>query len=85
MLSILVRIASLGQITQNNKFAKFSQYLKKEVIDDVDFCTDKHLIFQQVFTIICDKHGQACLKNSKNKSITSLQYIKKVLSDEINF
>ena len=37
ILSILVSITSHAQSTQNNKFAKSFQYLKKEVGDEVDF------------------------------------------------
>ena len=40
---MLVSMASLAQSTQNNKFAKSLQYLKKEVRDKVDFCRDKQL------------------------------------------
>ena len=36
-------MARPAQITQNNKFAKSLQYLKKEVGDEVDFlCNDHH-------------------------------------------
>ena len=42
ILSILVSAASLAQSSQNNKFSKSLQYLEKEVIAKVDFCTDKH-------------------------------------------
>ena len=34
---ILVSMARSAQITQNNKFAKSLQYLKKEVADETDF------------------------------------------------
>ena len=34
---ILVDMARPAQITQNGKFAKFLQYLKKEVGDEVNF------------------------------------------------
>ena len=34
---ILVGMARPAQITQNNKFAKYLEYLKKEVKDEVDF------------------------------------------------
>ena len=37
MLSILMGKASHAQSTQNNKFAKCSQYLKKELRNEVDF------------------------------------------------
>ena len=40
---ILVGMAWPAQITQNSKFSKFLQYLKKEVKDKVDyFCNQRH-------------------------------------------
>ena len=54
ILSILVSVASLAQSTQNNKLAKFLQYLKKEVRDKVDFCKDKLQSIQKVGTDISD-------------------------------
>ena len=40
---ILVDMAWPAQITQNSKFSKFLQYLKKEVKDKVDyFCNQRH-------------------------------------------
>ena len=41
-----------AQITQNNKFAIFLQYFKKELSDEVDFLhADKHLSFPQIDTM----------------------------------
>ena len=37
---ILVGMARPNQITQNNKFGKSLQYLKKEVGDEADFLCD---------------------------------------------
>ena len=65
ILSILLNMASLAQSTQNNKFAKSLQYLKKEVRDKVDFCRDKLQSIQKVGTVISDGCSQACLKYSK--------------------
>ena len=62
---MLVSMASLAQSTQNNKFAKSLQYLKKEVRDKVDFCRDKIQSIQEVGTVISDGCSQACLKYSK--------------------
>ena len=54
-------MARYAQITQNNKFAIFLQYLKKEVGDEVDFLhADKHGSLLQI-----DGDGQAFPKFSK--------------------
>ena len=58
-------MASLGQSTRNNKYAKSLQYLKKEVRDKIDFCRDKLQSIQKVGTVISDGCIQACLKYSK--------------------
>ena len=58
-------MASLAQSAQNNKFAKFLQYLEKEVRDKVDFCRDKLQTIQKVGTVISGRCSQACLKYSK--------------------
>ena len=58
-------MASLAQSTQNNKFAKSLQYLKKEVQDKVDFCRYKLQSIQQIGTTKSDGCSQACLKYSK--------------------
>ena len=41
-----------AQSSQNNKFAKFLQYLKKEVRPEFGFWPDKYQSFLQVNTII---------------------------------
>ena len=52
MLSFLVCGASNAQITQNNMFAISLQYLRKEVIDEVDFLhADKHKSLLQIDTM----------------------------------
>ena len=58
-------MVSLAQSTQNNKFPKSLQRLKKEVGDKVDFCRDKLQSIQKVGTVISDGCSQACLKYSK--------------------
>ena len=58
-------MASPAQSTQNNKFAKSLQYLKKEVRDKVDLCRDKLQSIHKVYTVISDGCSQACLKYSK--------------------
>ena len=62
MLSRLVSMASFGQSTRNNNFAKSLQYLQKEVKDNVDFCRDKFQSIQKVGTLISDGCSQACLR-----------------------
>ena len=51
------------QITQNNKFAVFLQYLKQGVSDEVDFLhTDKHESLLQIDIVILKemvKHSQS--------------------------
>ena len=42
---ILLRIARPANSTQNNKFAKYLQYLMKEVRDEVDFLCNEHYSF----------------------------------------
>ena len=40
---IMVGMARLAQITQNNKFEKYFYYLKEEMRDEVFFfCADEH-------------------------------------------
>ena len=59
-------VATHAQITQNNKFAIYLQYLKKEVRDNVDFLhAEKHESFLQIDTMIFDGHGQALPKFPK--------------------
>ena len=55
-----------SQSSQNSKFVMSLHYLKKEVIDDVDFFhADKHQSFLQGYTIITDGHDEAFSKYSK--------------------
>ena len=54
--------ARLVESTQNNKYAVSSQYLKKELIYEVDvFCMLINMEALQVASIIFDGFGQACL------------------------
>ena len=52
-----------GKVTQNNKFAISLQYLKKDVIDEVEFLqSDKHQSMLQIDTMILMgmvKHSQS--------------------------
>ena len=61
-------MARHAQITQNNKFAIFLQYLQKELSDKVDFLhVDKHENLLQIDNMILmemDKHSQSS-QNSK--------------------
>ena len=65
MLSIMASMASHAQNTQNNKFAKSLQYLKKEVRDEVYFYIDKCQSIQNVGTFILDGCSQVHVKYSK--------------------
>ena len=63
-------VARHVQITQNNRFAIFFQYLKKEVIDKVDFLhADKHESLLQIDTIIL----MGMVKHSEVLKIASSQ------------
>ena len=56
---ILMGIARPGQISENNKFAKAFQYLKKELSYDVDVST--HMInLLQIDNIFSDGFSHAC-------------------------
>ena len=49
------------QSTQNNRFTKFSQYVKENVKDEVDFLPgDKGWMFLQSDTIIFGVCGRTC-------------------------
>ena len=73
------------QITKNNKFAIFLQYLMKEVNDEVDFLhVEEDVGFQQIITMVLIgmvKHSQS---SQNSNFVMSLQYLKQV-RDEVNF
>ena len=53
LLSFKVFVAKYAQITQNNKFAISLQYLKKELINEVDFFhADKHQSFLKLISTL---------------------------------
>ena len=57
---LIVCVPKHAQITQNNKFTIFLQYLKKEVSHEFDFLhADKHGSFLQIYTMIFGGDGQA--------------------------
>ena len=78
-------MARQAQITQNNKFAISLQYLKKEVIDEVDVLhANEHECFLQIDTMILMgmvKHSQS---SESSKFAMPLQYVNKV-GDEVDF
>ena len=54
-------VARHAQTTQNHNVAKYLQYVKKNVKDEVDFLlADKNKRFHQVNAIILGLCGQAC-------------------------
>ena len=60
-LSFLVAIVRHAQSTQNNKFAKHLQYLKKKGSNEVDFLhADKHQTLLKVDIINFGGRGQSC-------------------------
>ena len=53
---------------------------------EADFLpSDKHQRFLQIDTTILGVCGQACPNYQKSKFVISLQYLKKVVSDEVAF
>ena len=59
-------MARHAQITQSNKFSISLKYLKKEVIDEVDFLhADKDENYLQIDTMIFDGDGHAFPKFPK--------------------
>ena len=81
-----MHVARHAQNIKNNKFAISLQYLRKEVIDEVDFLlADNYESLMQTDTMILmgvTKHSQ----NSKNsKFAMSLEYLKKEVRDEVHF
>ena len=78
-------MARQAQITQSNKVA-ILQYLKKEVIDEVDFLhADKHKSFLQLHAMILKWMVKHSLSSQHSKFAMSLQYLKKEVSDEVDF
>ena len=94
ILSFRVCVARHAQITQNNKLLIFLQYLKKEVIDEVDFLhADKYQSFLQLsikvfykvllsLWMVMIKHSQS---TQRNKFAISLQYLKKEVRNGVHF
>ena len=56
---------NLARPTQISKFTKSLLYIKKEVIDEVNFLCNERQSFLQIGTIIFDGCDQARLKYSK--------------------
>ena len=74
------------QITQNNKFANFLQYLKKEVSNEVDFLhVDKHESWLQIDTMILMEMVKHSQSSQNSKFAISLQYLKNKVKDEVDF
>ena len=88
ILSFFMCVTRHAQITQNKKLAIFVQYLKREVNDKVDFLhAGKHENFLQIDTMISLEMEMVKHFHSyqNNKFIMSVQYLKKVVSDEVDF
>ena len=89
ILLFYVCVARQAQITKNNKWATSSQYLKKEVSDEVGFFhSNKHESFLQIVTTIFDGNGQWSSIPELPK-IVSLQCLfnisKKEVRDKLSF
>ena len=79
-------VARHAQITQNKTFAISMQYLRKEVINEVDFLHEgRHGNFLQIDAMILMgmvKHFQS---SQNSKFAMSLQYVKKEVRDKVDF
>ena len=79
-------MASHVLITQNNKFAISSQYIKKEESDEVELLhADKHESLLQIDTMILVgmvKHSQS---SQNRKFAMSSLYLKKEVRDGVDF
>ena len=83
--TIIIGVTRHAQITQNNKFAIFLQYLKKKVSDEVDLLhASKHESSLQIDTMTFDGDSQAFPK-FPIASLQCLQYLKKEVRDEVDF
>ena len=79
-------VASSAQISQNNMFAIFWQYFKREVSDEVDFLlADNHKSLIQIDTIILMGMVNYSQSFQNSKFAMFLQYLKKEVRDEVDF
>ena len=79
-------VASSAQISQNNMFAIFLQYFKREVSDEVDFLfADNHKSLIQIDTIILMGMVNYSQSFQNSKFAMFLQYLKKEVRDEVDF
>ena len=86
IVSLWVCVARHAQRTENNKFTRYSQYLKENVKDEVDFLSiDKCRRFLQSETIILHVCGQAWQNYQNNKFAISLRHVKKEMGDVVEF
>ena len=71
-------MARHAQITQNNKFAIFVQYCKKEVSEEVDFLhAVSHESFPQIDTLILVEMIKHFQSSQNSKFAMPLKYLKK--------
>ena len=76
ILLILVYIARHAQITQNNKFEKSLQYLKRKVRDEVVFCADEHQRFLYFWNLCwCYHFWWAWSGMPKGLKMTNMQHL----------
>ena len=75
-----------AQITQNNEFAIFLQYLKKELTEEVDFLhAGKQKSLLQIDSMILMGIVRYYQSSQNSKFAMSLQYPKKEVKDEAGF
>ena len=86
ILLFLMCVVKHVQITQNNKFAIFLQYLKKELSDEADFLhADEPESSLQIDTMIFERMVEHSQIPQNCKFAMSLQYLKKEVRDEVDF
>ena len=79
-------VARHAQITQNNEFAIFLQYLKKELTEEVDFLhAGKQKSLLQIDSMILMGIVRYYQSSQNSKFAMSLQYPKKEVKDEAGF
>ena len=78
-------VARYAQITQNKKFAIFLQYLKKEVINKVNFLhAGKYKNLLQIDTVILMRMVKHFQSSQNSEFAMSSQYLKIEVRDEVD-
>ena len=84
--SLWVCVTRHAQSTQNNQFAIFLHYLKRDVSDELDFLhADKYKGLLQINTMTLMEIVRHSQNSQNNKFSMSLKYFKKEVRDEVDF